>query len=89
MGELDSFFPWKILVGLGGVPHFLSQEQVTALPHSVAQGLEELFSGLVPPSKNGDFYPLIPPRDRKVKTAAILLCNLHNVGSYKNHMNYL
>lgn len=88
VGQLDSFFSWKILPSLGGVPLFLSREQVTALPHSVTRGLEELFSSLVPPSENRDLYPLTPPRARKVKTAAILLCNLHNVGSCKSHINY-
>lgn len=59
------------------------------LVNFVAQELEELFSSLVPLSKNGDLYPLMPPRARKVKTAAVLLCSLRNVGSCKNHMNYL
>lgn len=48
----------------------------------------KLFSSLVPPSKNGDLCPLTPPRARKIKTAPILLCNLHNVGICKNHINY-
>lgn len=53
----------------------------------VAQELEELFSSLVPPSKNRDLYPLMPPRAKKLKTSAILLCNLHNVGSCENRMS--
>lgn len=54
---------------------------------TISQWLEELFSSLVP-SKCGDLYLLMPSRARKVKTAAILPCNLYNVGSCKNHMNY-
>lgn len=40
MGQILSF-TGKIWPSLGGVPHFLSREQLTALPHSVTQGLEE------------------------------------------------
>lgn len=73
--------------------NFLRSAWCTSFPvlragnSTISQWLEELFSSLVP-SKCEDLYLLIPSRARKVKTAAILLCNLYNVGNCKNHMNY-